>query len=186
MMKKVTLLLAVLAMASMASANLLTNGDFEDSAGSGWSQWWGGNSNKYAPDPVEGDNCAGVWWSDDGVYQGLAIGPGTYTVSGMLEQNDLANRIGVIQAEVGDGVNVWWVQLIEIGPDDPTDTWISGSTVIDNTTAGATYLNINLFMIDQDVNPAGIVRFDNISVVPEPATMALLSLGGVWMLRRKR
>lgn len=188
MMKKVTVLLAVFAIAGLASADLLTNGDFEAGAGVGWSQWWGGNSGVGVPDPIEGDLCGGVWWSDDGIFQGIAIGPGTYTVSGQLSQENLGlNRIGVIQAEVGDGVNVWWVQQIVITQNDPALTWLSGSTVIDNTTAGATYLNINLFMIDQDGphTGQGIVRYDNVSVVPEPATLSLLALGGL-LLRRRR
>ena len=79
-MKKLILFMALFAVVGIASANMLINGDFEDPAGSGWSQWWGGNSNKYVPDPVEPDNCSGVWWSDDGIFQGVAIGPGTYTV----------------------------------------------------------------------------------------------------------
>jgi hypothetical protein len=188
-MKKVTILLMLFAMVGIANANMLTNGDFEDPAGSGWSQWWGGNSNKYIPDPVESDHCAGVWWMDDGLFQGITIGPGTYTVSGQLMQEALGNgRIGLIKAEIGDGVNVWWSQEIQITQNDPALTWKSGSTVIDNTVAGATYLKVNLFMWDSNGwgSGLGIVRYDNISVTPEPATMALLGLGGAALLRRRK
>ena len=196
MMKKVLTLLALIAMIGVANAELLTNGDFEAGAGVGWNQWWGGNSGVGVPDPIEGDLCGGVWWSDDGIFQGIEIGADTYTVSGQISQENLFNRIGVIVAEVGvwnpdkwapgvGGIDVWWTQQIEITPSDPTGTWLSGSTVIDNTTAGASYLNINLFLIDQGEEPAGLARFDNISVVPEPTTLALLGLGGL-LLRRKR
>ena len=196
MMKKLILFLAACAMIGIANAELLTNGDFEAGAGVGWSQWWGGNSGVGVPDPIEGDLCGGVWWSDDGIFQGMTVGPGTYTISGELSQENLAERIGVIVAEAGvwnpdkygpgiGGIDVWWSQQIEITPSDPMNTWLSGSTVIDNTAAGATYLNVNLFMIDQGSAPAGIVRFDNISVVPEPASLVLLGLGGL-LLRRKR
>lgn len=188
-MRKMALLLSLCAIAGVASANMLTNGDFEDPAGSGWSQWWGGNSNKYAPDPVEGDNCAGVWWMDDGIFQTVAIGAQAYTVSGNIMQNDLGNgRIGVIKAEVKDGAgNIWWVQEIPISQNDPAGTWLSGSMIIDNTTAGASQLTINLFMYDTLGwgSGAGVVRWDNISVVPEPATMGLLALGGLLLRRRK-
>jgi len=179
-MKRFTLVLAVFAIVGIANAEMLINGDFEAGAGVGWSQWWGGNSEVGAPDPIEGDLCGGVWWWDDGIVQGMAIGPGTYTVSGQLSQEDLGfNRIGVIQAEVGDGVYIWWVQRIVITQSDTAGTWLSGSTVIDNTAAGATWLNINLCMIDLDGGGtgAGIVRYDNISVLPEPASLALLGLG---------
>lgn len=195
-MKRVTLLLAALALVGIANANMLINGDFEDSTGAGWSQWWGGNSNRYVSDPTDAANhCAGTWWSDDGVFQGIAIGAGQFTVSGSLMQENLANRIGVIVAEAGvwnpnkwapgvGGIDVWWTQQIVIAATDPANTWITGSTVIDNTAAGATFLNINLFMINQGDPPTGIVRFDNVSVVPEPATMGLLGLGAV--LRRRK
>lgn len=147
--------------------NLLVNGDFE-SGSVGWSQWWGGNSGVGVPDPIDGDLCGGVWWSDDGIFQGIAIGPGTYTISGQLSHENLGNnRIGVIRAEVGNGTDVWWVQQIVISASDPAGTWISGSTIIDNTTAGAAWLNINLFLIDQSGTGTGIVRYDNISVTSD-------------------
>ncbi len=183
-MKKLLVLFAVFAMTGIASAAII-NGDFEAGA-TGWSQWWGGNSGVGIPDPIiPGNNVAGVWWSDDGVFQGMAIGPGTYTISGDLSHENLVDRIGIIQVELGDGVNTWWVQQIAIGPSDPALTWLNGSTVVDNTTAGATYMNINLMLLDQGAAPAGLARYDNISVIPEPATMALLGLGGL-LLRRKR
>lgn len=190
-MKRLLFLSALFAMIGIVNAELLVNGDFEAGAGVGWSQWYGGNSGVGVPDPIDGDLCGGVWWSDDGIFQGIAIGPGTYTVSGemlMTSGEPLGNnRIAVIKAEIGDGTNIWWTQELAFDASSPTDVWTSGSFVVDNTTAGATYLNINLFMFDQDGphTGSGIIRYDNISVVPEPASLALLGLGGL-LLRRKR
>lgn len=178
-------------MPATAQANLLTNGDFEDPLGGGWTQWWGGNSNKYVPDPLQPDNCAGVWWSDDGIFQGIVMTPGTYTVSGDLLDfsglTPLVDRIAIIQVEIGDGVNIWWIQSLVLDPlIDPLDTWISGSTVVDNTVAGATWMNINLFLIDTGPLAFGIAHWDNIEVIPEPTTMALLGLGSLMLLRKRR
>ena len=33
---------------------------------------------------------------------------------------------------------------------------------------------------------ASLIPFDNVSVVPEPASLTLLALGGLMMLRRRR
>ena len=102
-MKKVLVFLMALTVIGTATAGtILVNGDFEDPAGSGWTQWWGGNSNKYVADPVEGDNCAGVWWYDDGILQTVAIGPGMYEFGGkMMTTEGMVNRNGLIQAEIG-------------------------------------------------------------------------------------
>lgn len=154
--------------------NLLVNGDFE-SGTTGWTKWWdSGNAGFPVSDPIEGDDCAGIWWSDVGIYQGIPIGPGTYTVSGkMLHLSDDTplgqNRLGIIQAEVGDGAEIAWTQRITIDQTSPHDQWLSGSIEIDNTAAGATWLNINLFTLDQDGEHTGTgsVRFDDISVTSD-------------------
>ena len=160
---------------SVLGQNLLINGDFESGTG-GWTKWWN-SSNAGFPvsDPVEGDNCAGVWWSDVGIYQRLSIGPGLYTVSGQMLHTSAAplgnNRIGIIQAEVGNGTQIWWKQQIVIDQTSPRDKWIDGQLIVDNRTAGASSLNINLFMYDRDGEHTGngIVRYDNLSVTPEAA-----------------
>lgn len=170
-MRGMWLILVLSLSISVCGQNLLINGDFE-SGTAGWSQWWGGNSTLQAVDPVEGDKCGGVWWSDDGIYQGIAITAGTYTVSGQLMHGSLGkNRIGVIQVEVGNGTSVWWSQRMTLSANDPLNTWIDGSMVIDNTVAGATRLSVNLFLVDQDGQGTGTgtVRYDNISVVKNAA-----------------
>lgn len=169
-MKKVTIILMVLAVSGFANAvNLLTDGDFER-GGAGWAQWWGGNSDLSVTDPIEGDNCSGVWWSDDGIFQGAEVGPGIYEFGGKLLTTDgMNNRRGVIQAEIGA-----WVQQLDIVEGDAPNVWhiaspqegFPDSAIIDNTTAGATYININLMLIDEGGNPSGICMFDEIYLGP--------------------
>lgn len=170
--KKVTILITALALIGSATAgNLLTNPGFEDPAGTGWTQWWGGNSNRHVTDPIDlSDYCAGVWWDDDGIFQGIDVGPGKYVFGGELSHGTLGNgRLAVIQAEIGDGVSTWWTQQIVIGQTDPLDTWLSGTgdNIIDNTAAGATHISINLLLLDPVPHTGvGIARYDNIYLAP--------------------
>jgi len=202
-MKKSLVILLLLALAGVSNAEMIVNGNFEDPAGSGWSQWYGGNSGKYFDALPTGNHAAGVWWMDDGVFQGMAIGAGTFTVSGdVLTQAGYHvdnGREGVIVAEVGvwnpdkwgpgvGGIDVWWTQDVALViSSSPGDTWIHGSTTIDNTAAGATYLNVNLFLRDTWGAGSGVggAMYDNVSVVPEPVTLGLLALGGLLLRRRK-
>jgi hypothetical protein len=104
MSKKAAVLIVVFGMIGAVNAvNLVVNGDFEQlPGGTGWTQWWGGNSNRYVTDPVEGDHCAGVWWHDDGIIQTLTVGPGKYEFGGkLMTTQGMVNRRGVIQVEFG-------------------------------------------------------------------------------------
>jgi hypothetical protein len=170
--KTTSILILLLALAGMSgAANLVVNGDFEISTGTGWTQWWGGDSNRYVgdpvPDPGYGDHCAGVWWYTDGIFQDIAVGPGIYEFGGkLMTTQGMVNRNGVIRADVGDATNVWWSQDLAIVPGDATYTWYSYSGVIDNTVAGATRIRMNLMMANL-VNPgSGIVYYDDVYLGP--------------------
>jgi len=151
--------------------NLLVNGDFEQTpGGTGWTQWWGGNSNRYVADPVEGDYCAGVWWHDDGIFQTVTVGPGMYEFGGkLMTTQGMVNRRGVIQAEFGGQV-----QQLDLIPDDAVNVWkiaspqagFPNSAIIDNTTLGATTITINLMMVNLGANPGGIVFYDDLYLGP--------------------
>lgn len=169
--KKVMIFATVLVWIGFAAAeNLLVNGDFEATtadldAWNAWSQWWGGNSNKHVADPIEDDYCAGVWWHDDGILQTVDIGPGMYEFGGKImtsEEGGMYNRRGLIQAEIG-GLEL----QLDIVPGDAENVWFVKSGIIDNTTLGATSITINLLMDSFDVDPAGIVLYDDIYLGPE-------------------
>lgn len=179
MSKKIIVLLSCLALAgTLQAANLLVNGDIEQlPGGTGWTQWWGGNSNRYVDDPVEsGDHCAGVWWHDDGIYQEVPIGPGVYEFGGkLLTTQGMANRLGVIRADVKDSLgNIFWSQEFQLVPGDAINTWypnkaaagFPNSAIIDNSIAGATYIRINLMMANTGTPPSGIVFYDDLYLGP--------------------
>jgi hypothetical protein len=171
-MKKLLFLLMALSIIGVVNAgNLLVNGNFESTTGAGWTQWWGGNSNKHVADPIiAGNYCAGIWWMDDGLFQKIAIGPGIYEFGGRFSHGGLGNnRIALIKAEIGDGTSIWWSQEIVLDQNDPTGNWLSGNGVIDNSATGATQIQINLFLYDRNGwgSGVGIARFDNIYLGPQ-------------------
>ena len=169
--KKVLVLLASLALiGSVHAGNRLINGDFESGA-TGWTRWWGGNTGVGVPDPLRpGNNCAGVWWSDDGIFQTVAIGPGKYVFGGEMMQENLGkNRLAIIEVNVGSNGVLWWNQQIVIDATTPPSQWVRYFDVIDNTTAGANYVQFQMFMLDQNGphTGQGLVRYDNVFVAEE-------------------
>lgn len=168
--KAVLFLSCLMLVGTLQADNLLINGNFEQTpGGTGWTQWWGGNSNRYVLDPLEGDYCAGVWWHDDGIVQTITIGPGMYEFGGkIMTTQGMVNRRGVIQAEFGGKV-----QQLDIVPGDAVNEWhiaspqdgFPNSAIIDNTTFGATTLTINLMMVS-GASPSGIVFYDDLYLGP--------------------
>ncbi|MCE5186587.1 MAG: hypothetical protein LLF76_10725 [Planctomycetaceae bacterium] len=173
---KAAILLSYLALAcTVQAANLVINGDFEDPAKTGWNLWWGVeggkyvNGNRYIADPLDtnpadGTNyCAGVWWTDNGVNQSIPIGPGLYEFGGKImtpNPGGLLNRNGIMQCEFGEVVPYFLI------PGDAPNVWHIRSGIIDNTTAGATSVLINLLMANLATPNGGNIYFDEIYFGP--------------------
>ena len=212
-MKKVLLLMAFMALASVASANLLVNGDFEAGTsddngfdGSGWTHWswgngWSNREVKYNDETngFQGGNGTWLlnvgdtsWGGGGGAYQVLAATEGT-----------------TFQLTVESGADKWWLptgymSLIWL---DSTDTEIGNDsrTTVDPANYGGVYdaehpmesytlvgtapagtASVKVEFSANNIE-GGSVTFDNavLEVVPEPATLVLLGLGG-FLFRSRR
>ena len=201
-MKKVLLLFALLAVTGIASAELLTNGGFEDGdtgqlgsvAIPGWNSWNGSGWHHDDAGAVIDSKAMKLWWDDAGLFQDFAATAGVsydFSVQCMDFSGDTAavNWNGLIKAEFYDGVGGQLLaQDLERFDSDntvnPDDTWVQiGDSIV--APVGTVTGRIVLMAVDWHDGIGGSIQFDNASVVPEPATFALLGLGGL-LLRRRR
>jgi hypothetical protein len=203
-MKKVLILLALLAVTGIASAELLTNGNFEDGPTQntgdgvpGWGTWgWSGWHHDDVGRVID-TKAVKFWWDDAGMWQDFAVTPGvTYDFSVEVFNSTIETLIGwngLIKAEFyNSSIGTDPSQaLLNVELDryysatDPVDQWVTigGSQT---APANADIGRIVLLIADwQETGVSGALNFDNASVVPEPATLALLGLGGL-LIRRRR
>jgi len=151
-------------------------------------------------DPVvapEGENVAYTEYAPDGIVNGL---------SQILSETFAAGTDYTLTVDVGNSWAYYWagynVQLLAggsvIAKDDNTlwpdyMLWDTSTVQYNYDVADAALvgqpLEIRLLNLglDMDVASPSVVgvEFDNVMLVPEPATLALLGLGGL-LLRRKR
>ena len=206
-MKKLTLSIAILAMVGVASASLVPNGDFETAGGVHWSSFasagavisfptTGGNSGGYGVvDNTAGDWGGGLVSPADFEYAGntgiplatLGLTAGeTYTF-----QMDMINLAGT--GVGGVKFESWGAAHISNSGDLPASgqsaSWATYSWeyTID---AAATSIKIVPLITPNYAQPDvhSSIGFDNVGVIPEPATLGLLGLvgGGMLFLRRLR
>ena len=152
-------------------------------------------------DPViapDGENVAYTEYPPDGTVNGLAQ---------VLTETFAANTDYTLTASVGNSYFYYWsgysVQLLAggtvIAEDDNTlwpDYYLWDTSIVEYTydpgDSGLVGqpLEIRLLCLGIDMDAANPdlvgVEFDAVSLIPEPATMLLLGLGGLALLRRKR
>lgn len=198
-MKAMTFLLAAFAVTGMASANLLTNGNFNEPASGEWPTGWSGWS--WGSGWANHENNAGV--SYDGSYYlvaGAAGGGG-----GGFHQTVSAAAGTEYTLSVLSGADAWWLptgQMIMFFLNDAGDqVGVAQANTVDPAVYGENYdiphpwagysltavapEGTTQIKVELACNPGtGSVWFENAVLVPEPLTPALLGLGGLFMRRR--
>ena len=197
-MKRVVLLLAVLAMAGYANANLLVNGNFEDpgtgDAATGWEVWsWG-------------DGWANTEKAD--------WGNGTWHIAVGANGNGGGGYYQIVDATAGveytltvdSGADDWWLptgyMVMFFLDDEGTELLQVSTNTVDPAVYGENYdiahpwesyslsaiapEGTTQIKVEFAANWAtGSIGFDNAILVPEPATLTILGLASL-LLRKRR
>jgi hypothetical protein len=187
-------LTAVLTLSATSQATLLTNDDFETGDGTGWMTV--GTNFAIVSDPTYSQNTYSATLLDDDTSWSQCVS-GTegveYTLSSDIIHNTAwNNRQAVLLLEfwdAGETALISGTEIGRLGKDSSDDTWFSfsGSAV---APTGTGLVKVILLLEDGagggPNTPDGQAYWDNVVLTPEPATVALLGLGGLFMLRRKR
>ncbi|MFA5293335.1 MAG: PEP-CTERM sorting domain-containing protein [Phycisphaerae bacterium] len=193
--KIVIMLLAVCAMAGIASANLLSNGNFNDpdstAAPTDWNIWtygggWANHQNTNIP--FDGSYFMAVGGSSDagaGLYQIVAGTEGVeYTLTVEAGAQAWWKPLGEMKMFFLDSSDAEISSVIAVTADPPGyDIQVDWHSVSLTAIApvGTTQVKVELAC----ASGQGTVWFDNAVLVPEPATLVILGLGGL-LLRRKK
>lgn len=205
-------LAVVAAFVAPANAVLVVNGDWSTGDETGWTQWaspWGGN-HAWSVDAGDGNPApAGKLTINDGAggksfgwYQAIpAVVGQNYTITGdwsgsqigwielmffsddgrpIYDQLDAPVAGAVIAKRdaggLGGGPNFGWQSALNSQQNPNTQV----------ATAPIMYVGLKVGAVPGFGGFPAVGAFDNITVVPEPATLALLGLPMVVLFRRRR
>ena len=199
---KLMLLVAVLA--TSAQANLLSNGDFETGDLTGWwtANW--GSEDQYIAVVTDGTYVAEIYTvGGDGVQLGQDVAVGASPVTVSLDYKVPAgswNAMGVSvnYYDASGWLDYGWTLIYDYesagGGDDawhsyttegkPAGTGVGELEGLWTTPAGTTY--ISMYISQWGWVSGDGAHYDNVVLTPEPATVLLLGLGGLALIRRKR
>ena len=203
-MKKILVALVVLSLVSVASAELVLNSGM-DSVGqtdmtygaSGvaldwnyantWGGWFAGDGTLRMAGWGTGDTIpswgsAALWQDTGATYAADTV----YTMSVRWMDALNANYVSLQLSDATNGFAPITDVAFTTANEGGSGVWIVSTITLD-TALNPGIVGNNIGVGFQDTSTiGGWVDVDYISVVPEPATMALLGLGGIALRRRKR
>jgi len=186
------LMLLIGLLAVSARANMVTNGGFETGDFTGWWTWVADSDNQTvsidSDYKYEGDYSAKLWsassaWSAQ-MGTSFELGGDTawtlsfvYSAVTPSDWGSAGVAINYYDAE-GTYLSYEWISLYDEGPAPSPGEWVLVSNDYTTPTEAA--------KVDLKFEVANwtTVNFDNITAIPEPATLLLLGLGSLAIRRR--
>jgi hypothetical protein len=205
-MKKLIVFIVVLALVGMTQAELMTsNRGFELGDTTDWMQWASGSGTAGWQSwndtftvisdgtAYEGDYYARLTqsgsenWGYNVAWQGeattLSAGPGSLTMSAWVRSTDTPDPI--LKLEYYDPCDVMISQDVTHNAITMDGTWQQISNVF-TAPVGTDHVRAVVgWDLAGTVGGAFSVDYDAVSLVPEPMTIALLGLGGLFLRRRR-
>lgn len=195
-------LLCLALVATSSAFGQLLNPSFESGTGSSASNWIAfGNAFRENAGAHTGDfsmkmfgNFSGSF-NVTGAFQDFAIGVGQSASASVFAQTLSGDKMSggnraLLKLIYRDAANndLLASESAFIDANTAPDTWFELTASLGAAPAGTDHGSVFLLFLQEADNAGGSTFFDDasVSVVPEPATLAILGLAGVAALRRKR